>query len=201
MSSEQKTSVTRKFKLAVLGPVSSGKTTYIKRLSTGEFLSGPLHTLGCEETKLSFYCKGAEGTFTVEFNVAEVGGAVPMPDMYYYGLDGAIAMFDVTDQTTYDKMPDYIKGLRRVAEKIPLVICGNKVDCRNRAVKPRNITIHREHKCQYYDISSKSNYNFEKPWLYLARKLTGDETLVFTEEPASEFDDLPSYEELAGEDI
>lgn len=26
---------------------------------------------------------------------------------------------------------------------------------------------------QYYDISAKSNYNFEKPFLWLARKLTG----------------------------
>lgn len=25
----------------------------------------------------------------------------------------------------------------------------------------------------YYDISAKSNYNFEKPFLWLARKLTG----------------------------
>ena len=37
---------------------------------------------------------------------------------------------------------------------------------------------------QYYDISAKSNYNFEKPFLWLARKLTGDPNLEFTEMPA-----------------
>ena len=37
---------------------------------------------------------------------------------------------------------------------------------------------------QYYDISAKSNYNFEKPFLWLARKLTGDANLEFTEMPA-----------------
>jgi GTP-binding nuclear protein Ran len=31
---------------------------------------------------------------------------------------------------------------------------------------------------QYYDISAKSNYNFEKPFLWLARKLVGNPTLV-----------------------
>ena len=39
---------------------------------------------------------------------------------------------------------------------------------------------------QYYDISAKSNYNFEKPFLWLARKLTGDPNLVFVEMPAME---------------
>lgn len=39
---------------------------------------------------------------------------------------------------------------------------------------------------QYYDISAKSNYNFEKPFLWLARKLVGDANLEFVEMPALE---------------
>ena len=37
---------------------------------------------------------------------------------------------------------------------------------------------------QYYDISAKSNYNFEKPFLWLARKLVGDPNLEFVASPA-----------------
>lgn len=37
---------------------------------------------------------------------------------------------------------------------------------------------------QYYDISAKSNYNFEKPFLWLARKLCGDAEMNFVEMPA-----------------
>jgi GTP-binding nuclear protein Ran len=37
---------------------------------------------------------------------------------------------------------------------------------------------------QYYDISAKSNYNFEKPFLWLARKLLGDPNLEFVAAPA-----------------
>ena len=41
------------------------------------------------------------------------------------------------------------------------------------------------HLCfQYYDISAKSNYNFEKPFLWLARKLVGDANLEFVAMPA-----------------
>jgi GTP-binding nuclear protein Ran len=37
---------------------------------------------------------------------------------------------------------------------------------------------------QYYDISAKSNYNFEKPFLWLARKLIGNPALEFVAAPA-----------------
>jgi hypothetical protein len=48
-------------------------------------------------------------------------------------------------------------------------------------VKPKQVVFHRKKNLQYYEISAKSNYNFEKPFLYLARKLVGDANLTFVE--------------------
>ena len=45
-------------------------------------------------------------------------------------------------------------------------------------MKAKTITFHRKKNLQYYDISAKSNYNFEKPFLWLARKLVGNAALV-----------------------
>jgi len=71
-----------------------------------------------------------------------------------------------------------------VCENIPIVLCGNKVDVKDRKVKAKTITFHRKKNLQYYDISAKSNYNFEKPFLWLARKLGGDPNLEFVAMPA-----------------
>ena len=71
-----------------------------------------------------------------------------------------------------------------MCEDIPIVLCGNKVDVRNRQVRAKTITFHRKKNLQYYELSAKSNYNFEKPFLYLARKLAGDPNLQFVESPA-----------------
>ncbi len=49
---------------------------------------------------------------------------------------------------------------------------------KERKVKAKTITFHRKKNLQYYDISAKSNYNFEKPFLWLARKLVGNNALV-----------------------
>jgi len=38
---------------------------------------------------------------------------------------------------------------------------------------------------QYYDISAKSNYNFEKPFLWLIRKLTANPRVEFVGEKAT----------------
>ncbi len=73
-----------------------------------------------------------------------------------------------------------------VCDNIPIVLVGNKVDVKERKVKAKTINFHRRKNLAYYDISAKSNYNFEKPFLWLARKLTGDNHLVFTEAPAVE---------------
>ena len=56
------------------------------------------------------------------------------------------------------------------------------VSCNDR----RSLTCSRFGTFQYYDISAKSNYNFEKPFLWLARKLTGDPNLEFVAMPALE---------------
>lgn len=71
-----------------------------------------------------------------------------------------------------------------MCENIPIVLCGNKVDVKNRQVKPKQVTFHRKKNLQYHEISAKSNYNYEKPFLYLARKLVGDDKLTFVEQVA-----------------
>ncbi|KAG5403447.1 hypothetical protein IGI04_009566 [Brassica rapa subsp. trilocularis] len=96
----------------------------------------------------------------------------------------AVIMFDVTARLTYKNVPTWHRDLCRVCENIPIVLCGNKVDVKNRQVKAKQVTFHRKKNLQYYEISAKSNYNFEKPFLYLARKLAGDQNLHFVESPA-----------------
>ena len=110
-------------------------------------------------------------------------------------------MFDVTSRITYKNVPNWHKDLVRVCENIPIVLCGNKVDVKDRKVKPKNIVFHRKKNLQYYDISAKSNYNFEKPFLWLARKIIGYVAVAFQptvtnlllSDPNLEFVASPAY--------
>lgn len=123
----------------------------------------------------------------IEFSVWDTAGQEKfggLRDGYYIQSAAAIIMFDVTSRVTYKNVPNWHRDLVRVCDNIPIVLCGNKVDVKDRKVKAKSIVFHRKKNLQYYDISAKSNYNFEKPFLYLARKLTGDATLEFVAMPA-----------------
>ncbi|KAG0335150.1 GTP-binding nuclear protein gsp1/Ran [Podila humilis] len=171
------------FKLVLVGDGGTGKTTFVKRHLTGEFEKKYIATLGVEVHPLGFHTNfGA-----ICFNTWDTAGQEKfggLRDGYYINGQCGIIMFDLTSRITYKNVPNWHRDLVRVCENIPIVLCGNKVDIKERKVKPKNIDFHRKKSLQYYDISAKSNYNFEKPFLWLARKLVGNAGLEFVASPA-----------------
>jgi GTPase SAR1 family protein len=71
--------------------------------------------------------------------------------LIFHSIQGqaAIIMFDVTSRMTYKNVPNWHRDLVRVCEGIPIVLCGNKVDIKDRKVKPKQITFHRKKNLQY----------------------------------------------------
>nr|XP_025714411.1 GTP-binding nuclear protein Ran [Callorhinus ursinus] len=169
--------------LVLVGDGGTGKTTFVKRHLTGEFEKKYVATLGVEVHPLVFHTNRGP----IKFNVWDTAGQEKfggLRDGYYIQAQCAIIMFDVTSRVTYKNVPNWHRDLVRVCENIPIVLCGNKVDIKDRKVKAKSIVFHRKKNLQYYDISAKSNYNFEKPFLWLARKLIGDPNLEFVAMPA-----------------
>ncbi|KAF9161517.1 GTP-binding nuclear protein gsp1/Ran [Mortierella sp. AD011] len=171
------------FKLVLVGDGGTGKTTFVKRHLTGEFEKKYIATLGVEVHPLSFTTNFGQ----IVFNTWDTAGQEKfggLRDGYYINGQCGIIMFDLTSRITYKNVPNWHRDLVRVCENIPIVLCGNKVDIKERKVKPKAIDFHRKKSLQYYDISAKSNYNFEKPFLWLARKLAGHQDLEFVAAPA-----------------
>lgn len=189
------------YKIAVIGDGGVGKSTYIRRMLTGEFEKKYVATLGVEVHPLRFRTNYG----VVQFNMWDTAGQEKfggLRDGYYIFSHGAILLFDLCNMQSYKNIEKWDVLFSQVAEweedangekqkvrTVPVVLCGNKVDLpRERMVKPGCIQYHRlpknKDRMVYYDISAKSNYNFEKPFLHLARKLTGHEDLVFLEEVA-----------------
>lgn len=174
------------FKLILVGDGGVGKEQFVKRhLPDGSELNNVLNVTRTDGatvatiTRLVFWTNRGP----IKFNVWNID-ATQAFDMLSYGGQCAIIMFDVTSRITYTHVPNWHHDLTSVCNNIPIVLCGNKVDIMDRKVKANQITFHLKKNLQYYDISAKSNYNFEKPFLWLARKLSGDNHLTFVEAPA-----------------
>merc|ERR1711937_405482 len=171
------------FKCLHVGDGGVGKTTFVKRHVTGEFEKKYVATIGVEVHPLPFDTNRGR----ICFNVWDTAGQEKfggLRDGYYIQGQCAIIMFDVTGRITYKNVPVWYRDLMRVCEAIPIVLVGNKVDVKERKVKVKQINFHRKKNLGYYDISAKSNFNYEKPFLSLAKKLVGDQHLIFVDTPA-----------------
>jgi GTP-binding nuclear protein Ran len=141
---------------------------------TGEFEKTFVTTHGAEVHPLLFHTNRGP----IKFNVWDTAGTEKfggLRDGYYIQGQCAIIMFDLTSLVTYKSVPNYYKDLTRVCMNSPIVLTGNKTD---------EIIFPCKKNMQYYEISAKSNYNCEKPFLSLARQLLGDSQLHFVEAPA-----------------
>jgi GTP-binding nuclear protein Ran len=168
------------FKVVLVGDGGVGKTTFLKRHLSGEFEKRYIATQGVEVSSITFYTSHGP----IRLNLWDTAGQEKLGGLregYYIGAQAAILMFDVTSRITYKSVPKWYKDLTRVVESVPIVMVGNKVDCKDRKIKARQITFHRKRGLQYYDVSAKSNYQYEKPFLWILRTLAGDPHLALVD--------------------
>ncbi len=71
-------------------------------------------------------------------------------------------MFDVTSRVTYKNVPNWHRDLVRVCEQIPIVLCGNKVDIKDRKVKAKSIVFHRKKNLQVISIIEKKKSGIQQ---------------------------------------
>lgn len=149
------------FTIDVCGSADCGKSAFILKFITGEFL---------KDRK----CSLASGTRTFLTNGGYI--TVKCNDGISENADARIVMFDKH------------KGLQNELCQIdqmlttnkPKVLCGNKKDkkgCIKEDSFIRNIM--NEYSVEYYHISGLSGYNLEKPVLCLLRILTNKPDLYF----------------------
>lgn len=183
-------------KLVLIGDGGTGKTTYVKRHLTGEFTRKYIATVGADVYPLPFYTNLGAFIFEVWDTAGQekYGG---LRDAYYIGADCAIIMFDTTSRITYKNVPNWYRDLKNVCKEIPICLCGNKVDIKDRKVKASAVTFRQRPDVQYYEISAKSNYNIEKPFKYLAQKVFWRPDLYFVAELALLPPETTVDEELA----
>ena len=153
-----------------------GKTTFINSHLTGEFVPKYIPTLGVEVRPLKFNTtKGP-----IHFNVWDFAGQEKFGrnrGEYYIHTDCAIIMFDLQSWISYKNHAGWIEELESISGKHPYVTCGAKSDIGEPTYNISHL---------YIRISSKSNYNYQLPFLILARQLLKDENLQFIADEAGE---------------
>ena len=125
---------TYKFKLVVVGDSGVGKTNLIKRFINNEFKSDSKATVGVEFLSKNFIIN--KEIFKIEiWDTAGQERYKSITTAYYKGAKGAMIIYDVTNQSSFDNVDKWFNEIKdKAAKNTNLIIIGNKTDLTDKKV-------------------------------------------------------------------
>lgn len=168
-----------KYKIVLVGDGGTGKSSFVARLQNEDFRKEYIATLGVEKHEIAVNTSHGPSTVVI-WDTAGQEKLGPLRDAYYSGADAAVIFFDVTSKITYKNVPNWHKDILRVRPDIPVVLCANKIDIKERKVKGKSITYPSKHKIGYFEISVLKRICLKKPLEYLMQQLTKEPELSIT---------------------
>jgi len=173
-----------KMKICLVGEVSVGKTSLIRRFVLDDFDDKYIQTLGTKVSKKEVVVPGTDGGVTVDMTVWDIMGQKGfrelLRDAYFYGAKGVMAVCDVTRRSTLDDLDDWIEGVYSVTGQIPIQFLVNKIDLKARAVIDdamlREAT--KAYDAPFVFTSAKTGENVEAAFQALARRISAEPPVV-----------------------
>ena len=160
----------REYKIVLAGAPETGKTSFLMRHRAGCFAPAYRPTTGVPDmVPLTFNTSRGPIVFKVWDLASEC-------EDHYEGAHGLLAFYSLDQPRT----GSWALNILESHPTLPAVLCGTKADL---------VLRHGAHHypvpgTRYYELSAKINHNCDKPFLALARVLTGDPYLNFVGAPA-----------------
>lgn len=148
-----------------------GKTSILLRYTKGEYNDRQVSTL-----QASYLDKKVMvGATTAMLSVWDTAGQErfhALGPIYYRDADGALLVYDITDQESFNKVRKWVKELRKiVGNDITIAIAGNKIDMeKNRAVNEQEAVKYAESVgAKHFHTSAKANKGLDEVFADLSQ--------------------------------
>lgn len=161
------------FKIVLLGEGSVGKTSLVLRYTENLFNDKHIETQQAAFKTKKLTLDGRR----VELNVWDTAGQEryqALGPLYYRDANGALLVFDITDEDSFDRVKRWIKELKKMlGNDIVLSIVGNKIDLE----KDRQVPIKTAEEyaksvnAKLYHTSAKLNKGVEELFTDLATRM------------------------------
>ena len=160
------------FKLLIIGESGVGKTCLLLRFTDDSFTANHLTTIGIDfkikiinlENKLIklqiWHTAGQERFRTIT-------------KTYYKGAHGIILTYDVTDQTSFKNIRNWIKQIEANAQtNVCKVLVGNKCDKPDRVVtEEEGRKLAADFSMNFFETSAKTNQNVNEVFNFLTQEI------------------------------
>ena len=120
---------TYKFKVIVIGDPAVGKTSLIRRFTTGKFRDSYHKTLGVDFTikSLDFIKENIKVILQI-WDIAGDERYNSLREEYYESALGGFLVYDTTRNDTLRNLNGWLNGIRRYCGEVSCIVLGNKAD-------------------------------------------------------------------------
>ena len=159
-------------KICLLGEAKVGKTTLVYRYIENKFRTDFRSTLGVNLLKKTVKI----GDSTISTQIWDLGGQEPfkkLRKLYLEGAEGALLLFDVTNQQSFIKLGEWISSFREVHGNKPVVLIGNKIDLKENVIIDQSQAERyaSENNMSLVLTSAKTGENVEKAFVDLLKRI------------------------------
>ncbi|PAA46768.1 hypothetical protein BOX15_Mlig008977g1 [Macrostomum lignano] len=118
----------REFKIVLLGEGCVGKTSLALRYVEDKFNDKHLTTVQASFLSKKLNVSGRRVTLNI-WDTAGQERFHALGPIYYRDSDGAILVYDITDEDSFEKARNWVKELRKIrGNDVTLYLVGNKID-------------------------------------------------------------------------
>jgi small GTP-binding protein len=155
------------YKVVMLGDSGVGKTALVNRISEGVFTDTHVPTVGSQFIALPLEINKRRITLEL-WDTAGQEVYRSLVGFYTREAKGAFLVFDVTQETTFEGLPEWIKFVNEQAPGVKIIIFANKIDLEEQRVvtAERIQQVAASHKVEVIEGSAKVGQNttdaFEK---------------------------------------
>ena len=152
-----------KKKVLILGDGAVGKTSLIRRYVNDTFTDEYVETIGARVSNKQVTMHGPDGKRRVGVALWDIMGHELLGRLrqsYLMGADGAVLVVSVSDKKSADSLASWTRLLDQTVGKVPVVAVANKMDVRERRVKPRELeALAAESGCEVVGASARTGDN------------------------------------------
>ncbi|CAD5118643.1 DgyrCDS7330 [Dimorphilus gyrociliatus] len=130
-------------KIVLLGKENSGKTSLVERYVYDRFAPKYQSTIGAAFGAKKITPKGSSKAYVA--GIWDTAGAEryeAMSRIYYRGARAAIVCYDITDDTSFDRVKHWVRELRKNEENCLVYLCGCKKDLVHENKQIRKVDYH-----------------------------------------------------------
>ena len=151
------------FKIIIVGDLSSGKTNIVTQYISHKFVQDSQPTIGVEMFNKDFQINEDKVSAQI-WDTAGQEKYNALTSSYYKGAKGALVVYDITQESTFLKVEQFVKDLREKSDKnVYMILVGNKIDLEeNRKIsKEEGKILADKLKMGFFEVSAKNGTGIE----------------------------------------